>query len=252
MIESLRELEKNIETFQQNVVASNELNDLLRGVIGQAKNTEETFNAASLELLSKLDELPGSISEKNLEYAEAVKQESDDSFTRMAGVFNAGQERYTEILQKTEEQIRAAQASAQEELAAARDTVRSEGDRLVETAGKLPDSIAEKNAEYANALKEMMTEELQGMIDAFRIEQDAYLEKLNHAETKLEETEAKLADSEKNLAEKYSEVIGKLNELGNSGIYSLRSELESKMKGQTILTIIMTIIIVLIGGRFFF
>ncbi len=245
MIESLRELEKNIETFQNNVVASNELNDLLRGVIEQAKNTDETFNAASGELLAKLGELPGAISDKNLEYAEAVKQESDDTFTRLSGVFNAGQERYTDILKKTEEQIREAQAATLEEMSAARDTVKAETDRFAETAEKLPETISEKNAEYAEALKDIAGDELKSMLDEFREERAAYMEEL-------QKSEERLAQSEKDLEEKYKTVIDKMNEIANSGILGLNAELDRKMKNQTILIFFMAVITVLIGGRFFF
>ena len=61
MIDSLKDLERDIETFHNNILASNELNDLLQGVIGQARSSAELFEKSSNEMLAKLDVLPDSI-----------------------------------------------------------------------------------------------------------------------------------------------------------------------------------------------
>lgn len=282
MIDSLRELEKTIETFQNNVAASNELNDLLRGVIEASKTTNESFNTQANELLTQISAMPEQIKEqndahgeavhedvqkglqyavdmmgdKNLEYADAVKQEADDSFRRMSDVFNAGQERYTEILKKVELQIRGAQAEAEEnlaaatakaeeELAAATELVKTESDRFAEKADELPAVIEMKNLQHAEELKTTVTEELTKTLTAFQEDQGRYLDELQKSQEMLDKTG-------KDLKEEYEILVRKLDELSESGLLYLKSEFEQKTKTNTILMVILAVIITLIGGRFFF
>lgn len=65
MLESIEQLEKEIETFHQNVVASNELNMLISTLIEQIKKQKEEFSHSSTDLLERISTSTIKIQEHN-------------------------------------------------------------------------------------------------------------------------------------------------------------------------------------------
>ena len=259
MLESLRDLEQSIEKFQNNVTASNELNDLLRGVIEQAKTTNDSFNSASGELLTKISEMPDAIREQNNEHGAAIHEDLEQGLGAALEAFKEAQQQYIDSIE-----------SAKTEIAG-----------YTEKAGELPEAIGAKNTEFAELVKQGVDSGYQEMAAAFKAEQENYTAELKMTGDKIKEaqelaesslsaametvqgesdkfaeelvrTQELLSNSEKNLEEKYNALLVKINEVGESTLRSVRYEIDQKMKSQTILIIIMAIITILIGGRFFF
>ncbi len=296
MIDSLKDLERDIETFHNNILASNELNDLLQGVIGQARSSAELFEKSSNEMLAKLDVLPDSIGKsvgrQNQMQEEILREDVNAAISTAVAGFTGAQEGYLDSLQKVrddqtlflaraeelpqefsrlnrshaeevqrevnegfqshlaalkEEQDRYLKAvnSADADLTATRETVKSVTDRFIEKAEAYPAQIEEKNNALREQLQGDVNEDISRAVAAFREEQAGYMAELKAVEDKLTATG-------RELEEKYSYLVDKMDEIRASGLLDLKADFDKRMGSQNLIIIVMGLLAIIATlSRFF-
>jgi hypothetical protein len=200
MLETIEQLEKEIETFQQNVTASNELYKLISTLIEHIKKQKEEFSHSSTDLLEKISISTITIQENNKqsidELIRAIHSQTSDFYVQSKHVI---------------EQLREVPAITEQKNEVLRDHVTSSIRELESLINCIPDQV-----KSANSI--VMGEEL----DKFKAEQDRYLSELG----KVEET---VSAYKVELEMKHSEFLNKLESTNIDQIYKLTQDTKDSM-----------------------
>ena len=105
MLGTIEELEKDIEQFQHNIAASEELQMLLRQILEQIKKQNLEFDAQSLALISKMDNLPATIENENVASNNSIKNDVAVEIDRVLQSFAKEQSKYLQALGSTKKDI---------------------------------------------------------------------------------------------------------------------------------------------------
>lgn len=201
MLETIEQLEKEIETFHQNVAASNELNQLITTLIEQIKKQKEEFSHSSTDLLKRISTSTITIQEHNKQSIEDLirtihSQTSDISVQSNLVI----------------EQLKEVPATTEQKNEVLRDHVTSSVRELERLINNIPDQV-----KSANSI--VMGEELA----KFKAEHDRYLSELG----KVQKT---VSDYKTELEMKHAEFISKLESTNIDQIYKLTQETKDSMK----------------------
>lgn len=223
MLESIEQLEKEIETFHHNVAASNELNKLFSKLIEQIKKQKEELSHSSTNLLDRISKSTNAIQEHNQqsidELVRTIQSQTSDIAVQSNNVIQQLKEVPTTTEQKNE---------------VLRDHVISSVRELERLINNIPDQV-----EAANST--VMGEELA----KFKAEQDRYLSEL----LKVEET---VSTYKTELEMKHSAFLSKLESTNINQIYELAQETKDSMnKRFTFLFAGLSITILLVIVSFF-
>ncbi|MFE8700899.1 hypothetical protein ACFYKX_09750 [Cytobacillus sp. FJAT-54145] len=224
MLESIDQLEKEIETFHQNVLASNEFNQLISSLLEQIKKQKEEFSHSSTDLLEKISTSTITIQEHNKraldELIRTIHSQTSDLSVQSSNVI---------------EQLKEVPATTEQKNEVLREHVTSSVRELENLINSLPDQV-----KSANSI--VMGEELA----KFKAEQDRYFSELG----KVEET---ISAYKTELETKHSAFLRKLESTNIDQIYKLAQETKDSMNkrftflfsglGVTILLIIVSFFI---------
>ncbi len=105
MVGSIDNLEREIEQFQNNVMASGELVKLLSQMLEQVKMQNESFDKKSIDLLTRLDKLPETIDSANSTCNAQIKEDVSKEFEKSLNDFKEEQLQYLKSLENTRSQI---------------------------------------------------------------------------------------------------------------------------------------------------
>lgn len=223
MLETIEQLEKEIETFHQNVAASNELNQLISTLIEQIKKQKEEFSHSSTDLLKRISTSTITIQEHN-------KQSIDELIRTIHSQTSDISVQSNHVI----EQLKEVPATTEQKNEVLRDHVTSSVRELERLINSIPDQV-----KSANSI--VMGEELA----KFKAEQDRYLSELG----KVEET---VSAYKTELEMKHAAFISKLESTNIDQIYKLTQETKDSMnKRFTFLFAGLSVIIVLMIVSFF-
>jgi hypothetical protein len=200
MLESIEQLEKEIDTFHHNVVASNELNKLISTLIEQIKKQKEEFSHSSTELLERISTSTITIQEHN-------KQSIDELILTIHSQTSDFSVQSNHVI----EQLKEVPATTEQKNETLRDHVTSSVRELERLINSIPDQV-----KSANSI--VMGEELA----KFKTEQDRYISEL----VKVEET---VSAYKTELEMKHSAFLSKLESTNIDQINKLAQETKDEM-----------------------
>ncbi len=109
MIGSIEELEKQIEQFQNNMMASGEMVTSLKLMLEQIKNQNESFEQKSSALINRIDAIPTAIDNANAASNSRIKTDVSNELGQAVQSFTNEQNRYFQGLEQTYKAIRSAE-----------------------------------------------------------------------------------------------------------------------------------------------
>lgn len=109
MIGTIEDLEKDIERFQNNIMASGELVTSLRQVTDKINNQNESFNRQADALLSRVDSVPETIKKANEASNQGIIREINEILAERHAAFSAEQKKYIDSLQQVDRSIKDAE-----------------------------------------------------------------------------------------------------------------------------------------------
>ncbi|MFS0876441.1 hypothetical protein [Solibacillus isronensis] len=223
MLESIEQLEKEIDIFHQNIAASNELYMLISTLIEQIKTQNEEFSHSSTDLLER-------ISTSTIKIKEHNKQSIDELISTIHSQTSDFSVQSNSII----EQLKEVPATNEQQNKVFRDHVTSSVLEFERLMNSIPNQV-----KSANSI--VMEEELA----KFKAEHDRYLSELG----KVEET---VSAYKSELEMKHSAFLNKLESTNIDQIYKLAQETKDSMnKRFTILFLGLSVTIVLILVSFF-
>lgn len=223
MLESIEQLEKEIEKFHHNVAASNELNKLFSTLIEQIKKQKEELSHSSTNLLDRISKSTNAIQEHNQhsidELVRTIQSQTSDIAVQSNNVI---------------QQLKEVPAATEQKNELLRDHVTSSVGELERLINNIPDQV-----EAANSI--VMEKELA----KFKAEQDRYLSEL----LRVNET---VSTYKTELEKKHSAFLSKLESTNIDQIYELAQETKDSMnKRFTFLFAGLSITILLVIVSFF-
>ncbi|MCA1318380.1 hypothetical protein LC085_00535 [Bacillus tianshenii] len=224
MLDSIEQLEKEIETFHQNVAASNNLYKLISTLIEQIKKQEEEFSHSSTDLLDKISASTITIQENN-----------NHSINELISRIHSQTSEFSVESNRIIEQLKEVPATTEHKNEVLRNHVSSSVRELERLINSIPDQV-----KSANIL--VMRNEL----EKFKAEQDRYIYELG----KVERT---VTTYKTELEMKHSAFLSKIESTNIEQIHKLAQETKDSMnKRFTLLFAGLSVTIVLLIVSFFY
>lgn len=200
MLDSIEQLEKEIETFHKNVAVSNELHKLISTLIEQIKKQKEEYSYSSTDLLERISTSTATIKEQNKQTVEELILTNQSLISDFSVQSNSIIEQLKEVPTTTEQKNEVL-----------RDHVTSSVLELERVINSIPDQV-----KSANSI--VMEEKLA----KFKAEHDRYLSEL----AKVEET---VSAYKSELEMKHSAFLSKLESTNIDQLYKLAQETKESM-----------------------
>jgi len=223
MFESVEQLEKEVDAFHKNILASTELVKGIEEIIATTKAQKDEYAAASSALLLKLDsdakklnksneEALAKLNKENSSVIEAFKTNSDDLLNRIAEVPDSIEKKNETLL----------------------NSIKQCTEDLKSSSNKV---IAQLKTDNANIIDEA--------VKSINAEQKAYLEKLEATDKSIQKCEAELSS-------KYNEFLIKLQSTNIDQIFKTCQDLKKSVNTKlTLLSVGIGISIALMIVSFF-
>jgi chromosome segregation ATPase len=236
MLGTIEELEKDIELFQKNVAASEELQTLLKQMLEEIRNQNSDFNAQSTALVSRVDNLPAMIENANISSNTQVKNDVASEVDRALQSFADNQNRYLQGLEQTKQQIQ----TYLEETKNQKKEFSDETAAVLAKWDTVLESVVTENHNTNVELKADMDKLLSGKVAEFSAEQGKYIDELQR-------TQESLQNCESQLNAKYKEFIGTLEKMNISNIYEQNVQLKAELNKRTTILMVISIISIVVG-----
>ncbi len=105
MFEDITQMEKEIETFRSNIIASSELVESITNLTDAVKQQEESFNSSSKAIIKSLTDSEKEFDSKSEEQIKQYKDISKQTIEEMKSNLSSLQTSYADKLHQTEEII---------------------------------------------------------------------------------------------------------------------------------------------------
>ena len=179
MIGTIEELEKEIDQFQKNVMASSELVALLGQMLDRIEDQNTSFEQKSDALISKVDNLPTAIEDANSVNNLAIKNDVSSELAKALKTFNDEQNRYITGLELTRKKIQdylerseAQERNFDEKVKDQMESFANRSEIIISKVDNLPTTIETANLECNQKIKKDISSELAQMLQEFRNEQN--------------------------------------------------------------------------------
>ena len=181
MLNTIEDLEKEIDEFQSNMSASGEMVQALKQIVDQVKQQNSEFDMQSKALLARLDNLPASIENIELANNERIRTDVASEFTKAIKQFTELQNGYVTALQDMKQNISEYVVAAREQKEKLEDLpteiVKIENDNnkvIIEKVSAELEGVVTKFTEVNNAYKEVLEEiknEVQGYVNSAKAQE---------------------------------------------------------------------------------
>lgn len=220
MLGTIEELNQDIDKFQKNIAASNELYDLLNKILLEIKDQNDSFDKQSGALVQQLDSLPATMEKEdersNLEIREGVQKQVDAAVKRLTDE----QEQYLQAvsrLQKTIEQY----------------TERA--DSVMQVMEKVPVIIKSDQAELDSSQQKAISQLLSENEQKLKRDQEQYI-------NELDKTRESVNEFQKELEEKYKDFIQTMENTNIAHLHEQNLQLQKSLNSRTTLLIIVSLV----------
>ena len=241
MIGTIEELEKEIDQFQKNIMASGELVTLLGQMIDQVKDQNKSFEQKSDALITKVDNLPSAIEAANTASNQRIKNDVSSELEQALNDFRDEQNRYLSDLEQTRKKIQYC-IDRSEELET------NYNDEVQKLLGKLDITIAqikEDNTKANNELESTFDNTLAKRNSEFADEQQTYIDTIHQSEQIIKAAEERLDKT-------YKKFIEALEKTDISNLYEQNQQLKNELCKRTNILTVITALSIIIGIVGFF
>ena len=196
MLNTIEDLEKEIDEFQSNMSASGEMVQALKQIVDQVKQQNSEFDMQSKALLARLDNLPSSIESTELANNERIRTDVASEFTKAIKQFTELQNGYVTALQDMKQNISEYVVAAREQKEKLEDLpteiVKIENDNnkvIIEKVSAELEGVVTKFTEVNNAYKEVLEEiknEVQGYVNSAKAQEGILIKASTEMADKIE------------------------------------------------------------------
>ena len=287
MLETIEELEKEIDEFQNNIAASGEMVLALKQMIEQIKQQNSEFDMQSKSLLSRLDILPSNIENTIIANNERIRSDVASELNKSLQAFSDEQEKYIVSLQNVQKTIQEYSVLAKEQGNSFDEKTAVMIDKINSVVKQLSEEISNTNAvlEYIihNAVKEysevareqgesfreqtnLMNENIKSALSDLngKIQNTTNLLKQDIDVSVLERNKEVIVAQEKYIKEidnanvsmkkceealdsKYKDFLSVLEKMNISNIYEQNIQLKEELRKKTTILMVISAVSILIG-----
>lgn len=217
MFEDVAQMEKEIETFRKNVVASSELVEGINGLTEATRQHKETYSAATEDLIKKIDACIAEIKTDHEAALRTLSSNNDAALTALQKNMAAEVETRMSELQQIKSALENLQASYAERLQQNEATIR-------EYESRLDNSVEQIKSDHEAALKA-----LSARVDFAMAEQHEKSTKdLADKMAEIEKIKASIEEYQAQAAKKADEQVQQLLEDCERLITEMKTELASQ------------------------
>ncbi len=287
MLETIEELEKEIDEFQNNIAASGEMVLALKQMIEQIKQQNSEFDMQSKALLSRLDTLPANIENTTIANNERIRSDVASELNKSLQAFSEEQGKYIISLQGVQKTIQEFSDLAKEQGNSFDEKTAEMTDKIDLVVKKLSEEISNTNTsleniihnavqEYSEVAKEqgksfreqtnVMTEnmnsalsdlngKIQNTTNLLKQDIDVSVSERNKEVIVAQEKYIKEIDSvnvsmkkcEEALDSKYKDFMSVLEKMNISNIYEQNIQLKEEFRKKTTILMVISAVSILIG-----
>lgn len=287
MLETIEELEKEIDEFQNNIAASGEMVLALKQMIEQIKQQNSEFDMQSKSLLSKLDILPSNIENTIIANNERIRSDVASELNKSLQAFSDEQEKYIVSLQNVQKTIQEYSVLAKEQGNSFDEKTAVMIDKINSVVKQLSEEISNTNAlleniihnavkEYSEVAREqgesfreqtnLMNENIKSALSDLngKIQNTTNLLKQDIDVSVLERNKEVIVAQEKYIKEidsvnvsmkkceealdgKYKDFLSVLEKMNISNIYEQNIQLKEELRKKTTILMVISAVSILIG-----
>lgn len=287
MLETIEELEKEIDEFQNNIAASGEMVLALKQMIEQIKQQNSEFDMQSKSLLSRLDILPSNIENTIIANNERIRSDVASELNKSLQAFSDEQEKYIVSLQNVQKTIQEILCLAKEQGNSFDEKTAVMIDKINSVVKQLSEEISNTNAlleniihnavkEYSEVAREqgesfreqtnLMNENIKSALSDLngKIQNTTNLLKQDIDVSVLERNKEVIVAQEKYIKEidsvnvsmkkceealdgKYKDFLSVLEKMNISNIYEQNIQLKEELRKKTTILMVISAVSILIG-----
>ena len=258
MLETIEELEKEIEEFQNNVAASGEMILALKQMTEQIKSQSSEFDVQSKALISRMDNIPSSVEKIVTANNESIKSDVSVELEKSIKQFAYEQSKYITTLQDTQKIVDEYTITAKEQGKLLTENTVNMAEKISSDIKHLLENITEKNEELQNHIQATVSSELERNVQQLSEEQMKYLQSLQETKDAIQECmaaiklhENKIQESisqcENKLENKYNEFLQVLDKLNISNLYEQNKQIKDEVTKKTTILMVITAVSIVVG-----
>ena len=236
MLETIEELEKEIDEFQNNIAASGEMVLALKQMIEQIKQQNSEFDMQSKALLSRLDTLPANIENTTIANNERIRSDVASELNKSLQAFSDEQGKYIISLQGVQKTIQEFSDLAREQ----GKSFREKTNEMNENMNSALSDLNEKIQNTTNLLKQDIDVSVSERNKEVIIAQEKYIKEIDGANVSMKKCEEAL-DS------KYKDFLSVLEKMNISNIYEQNIQLKEELRKKTTILMVISAVSILIG-----
>lgn len=202
MLNTIEDLEKEIDEFQNNMAASGEMVQALKQIVDQMKQQNSEFDMQSKALLARMDNLPSSIENTELANNERIRNDVASEFAKAIKQFTELQNGYVTALQEVKQNISdyAVEAREQKEKLEELPTeiVKIENDNnkvIIDKISAELEDVVTKFTDVNNAYKMVLEEiknEMQGYVNSAKSQEGILIKAASELADKIDDSIQKI------------------------------------------------------------
>ena len=236
MLETIEELEKEIDEFQNNIAASGEMVLALKQMIEQIKQQNSEFDMQSKALLSRLDTLPTNIENTTIANNERIKSDVASELNKSLQAFSEEQGKYIISLQDVQKTIQEFSDLAKEQ----GKLFREQTNVMNENMNSALSDLNGKIQNTTNLLKQDIDVSVSERNKEVIVAQEKYIKEIDGANVSMKKCEEAL-DS------KYKDFLSVLEKMNISNIYEQNIQLKEELRKKTTILMVISAVSILIG-----
>lgn len=236
MLETIEELEKEIDEFQNNIAASGEMVLALKQMIEQIKQQNSEFDMQSKALLSRLDTLPANIENTTIANNERIRSDVASELNKSLQAFSDEQGKYIISLQGVQKTIQEFSDLAREQ----GKSFREQTNEMNENMNLALSDLNEKIQNTTNLLKQDIDVSVSERNKEVIVAQEKYIKEIDGANVSMKKCEEAL-DS------KYKDFLSVLEKMNISNIYEQNIQLKEELRKKTTILMVISAVSILIG-----
>lgn len=236
MLETIEELEKEIDEFQNNIAVSGEMVLALKQMIEQIKQQNSEFDMQSKALLSRLDTLPANIENTTIANNERIRSDVASELNKSLQAFSDEQGKYIISLQGVQKTIQEFSDLAREQ----GKSFREQTNEMNENMNSALSDLNEKIQNTTNLLKQDIDVSVSERNKEVIVAQEKYIKEIDGANVSMKKCEEAL-DS------KYKDFLSVLEKMNISNIYEQNIQLKEELRKKTTILMVISAVSILIG-----
>lgn len=242
MFDSVEQLEKEVQDFRSNILASSELIKSIEVLVAAVKAQEDDFAAKSKALATKMDSHTDGMKE---DYKEALSELIKENNKLLDEISIRG-EAILRDMQSVPKEIDQRNDTLSKELKSHSEEVQSQCKSLIAQFQEIADAFSTRCTELLQSMDSSNNAHLNSVIEVTRSSQQEYIQKL-------ETTEASIHNCENEIKNKYNDFLAKLESTNIDQMFKMCQEIKKAMNSKfLILTIGVGVSIVLVLATLFF